>query len=74
VKTVGADMVSDTAKASMGAEDFSVMLEKVPGAYVWLGAGEACPPLHHASFDFNDALLPIGAQLFVNMALESLQE
>lgn len=73
LQTVGSDgMVSDTCPASMGAEDFSYMLEQKPGAYVFLGAGESSPALHHPTFDFNDALLPVGAELFVNMALQSL--
>jgi len=72
VKTVGQAHVTSNAKASMGAEDFSVFLEQRPGCYVWLGAGVDAAPLHHPAFDFNDALLPIGAQLYVNMALESL--
>ena len=45
-------------------EDFSVMLERVPGAYAWLGTGEPAHPKgvrHNPHFDFNDEALPIGA-------------
>ncbi len=45
-------------------EDFSVMLERVPGAYAWLGTGEPAHPesVHHnPHFAFNDEALPIGA-------------
>lgn len=73
LRTVGDALVTETCQASMGAEDFSYMLEQKPGAYVFLGAGESSPTLHHPTFDFNDSLLPIGAELFVNMALESLE-
>jgi len=74
IKTVGKDRVTQDCKASMGAEDFSHMLEKKKGAYVFVGAGEKTAPLHHPQFDFNDDLLNVGAELFVNMAMESLKE
>ena len=47
----------------MGAEDFAYFLQERPGCYVWLGNGETdgdCR-LHNPRYDFNDALLPIGA-------------
>ena len=67
---------------SMGAEDFSYMLQVKPGAYIFLGNGEgdhramghgAGPcTLHNPSYDFNDALLPIGAAVWVTLAREWL--
>ena len=55
----------------MGAEDFSYMLLVKPGCYAFIGNGEgqhrdighgAGPcMLHNPSYDFNDALLPLGA-------------
>jgi len=50
----------------MGAEDFSYMLNARPGAFLFLGQGEAAP-LHHAGFDFNDAVAPVGASFFARM-------
>jgi hippurate hydrolase len=52
------------------AEDFAFMLQRVPGAYVWVGSrkGESSPPLHHPSFDFNDEALPAGAALLASLA------
>jgi len=52
------------------AEDFSFMLQRVPGAYVWVGSrkGSASPSLHHPSFDFNDEALPAGAALLASLA------
>src|SRR5690606_35879581 len=43
-------------KPSMGAEDFAFMLEKKPGAYIWLGSEREGqnPVLHSPRFDFND--------------------
>ena len=37
----------------MGAEDFSYLLEKRPGAYLFLGIGDAAG-LHNTNYDFND--------------------
>ncbi|MBT6733116.1 MAG: M20/M25/M40 family metallo-hydrolase, partial [Acidiferrobacteraceae bacterium] len=50
----------------MGAEDFSFMLEKVPGCYLFIGngAGEGVCMVHNPSYDFNDEILPIGATYF----------
>ena len=55
------------------SEDFAFMLEARPGAYLWLGQGAgtrdgATPPLHHPSYDFNDAVLPLGITWFVQVA------
>ncbi|OOY13014.1 amidohydrolase [Thioclava marina] len=50
----------------MGAEDFAYMLEARPGAYGFIGNGDSAP-LHHAQYDFNDAILPAGASWFVGM-------
>ena len=51
----------------MASEDFSFMLEKVPGCYLNIGNGEgagACE-VHNPAYDFNDAALPLGAAFFV---------
>jgi hippurate hydrolase len=58
----------------MGSEDFSYMLKEKPGAYIWLGAGEDAEKLHSAHYDFNDALLPIGAEYWANLAETILVE
>jgi hippurate hydrolase len=52
------------------AEDFAFMLQRVPGAYIWVGSrkGESSPSLHHPSFDFNDEALPAGAALLASLA------
>ena len=61
--------VRDNVQASMGAEDFSYMLEKVPGAMVWLGNGGEDGNgvgLHNSRYDFNDMAIPFGVSFFVN--------
>ena len=50
----------------MGAEDFSYMLQKRPGAYLFMGQGEAAG-LHHPKFNFNDEAAPYGASYFVRL-------
>ena len=53
------------------SEDFAFMLQKVPGAYIWLGQGHSQGnsfPLHHPRYDFNDEVLPKGAALLAALA------
>lgn len=52
--------------ADMGAEDFSYMLEKRPGCYLFMGQGDG-PGLHNATYNFNDEVAPIGASFFVRL-------
>ncbi len=63
---VGADHVVRDLAPSMGAEDFSFMLQVRPGAYLRLGQGgaESGMFLHNTRYDFNDEVLPYGAGLF----------
>ncbi|TAF79806.1 MAG: amidohydrolase [Curvibacter sp.] len=78
---VGADKVY-TQEPTMGAEDFSFMLQAKPGCYAFIGNGDgdhrtmghgAGPcTLHNPSYDFNDELLPLGATFWVRLAEEWL--
>jgi len=63
----GEHAVQDNTRPSMGAEDFSYMLEKVPGAMVWLGngGGPGTVSLHNSRYDFNDMAIPFGVSFFV---------
>ncbi|MEM7438986.1 MAG: M20 aminoacylase family protein [Pseudomonadota bacterium] len=56
---------------SMGAEDFSYMLEKVPGSFLYVGNGDT-PELHHPEYDFDDEAAPFGASFFVKVAETAL--
>ena len=51
----------------MASEDFSFMLEQVPGCYVNIGngVGESGCEVHNPAYDFNDRALPLGAAFFV---------
>ncbi len=79
----GPENVTYPVTPSMGAEDFSFMLEKVPGCYLFLGNGDGdhrtqghglgpCT-LHNGSYDFNDELIPIGATYWVKLATSWLR-
>jgi len=62
-RALGADKVTTDDPALMGAEDFAYMLQARPGAYIWLGGGDAdvdSPSLHAPTYDFNDAAIPAG--------------
>ncbi|MCB1390005.1 MAG: amidohydrolase [Rhodobacteraceae bacterium] len=65
---VAAEVGSDAGECEpvMGAEDFSYMLERRPGAYLFLGQGEGAG-LHHPRYDFNDAVAPVGASFFARL-------
>ena len=77
VDTFGADKLDEPRFATMGAEDFAFYLEKVPGAYVWLGVNpsdsERYPALHSPHYDFNDDALPTGIELMCGLALRYLE-
>ena len=61
---VGADHVVHDMEPSMGAEDFSFMLQVKPGAYMRIGqGGEGSCFLHNSRYDFNDEILPLGVGL-----------
>jgi hippurate hydrolase len=73
-KTYGKSSINKDEKPTMTSEDFSYMLEQKPGAYIWLGAGEKSEKLHSPYYDFNDELLPIGANFWASLAENILSE
>ena len=66
---VGESCVNEKPTPSMGAEDFSFMLQEKPGCYIWIGNGssENSCLLHNPHYDFNDAILPVGAAYWVKL-------
>lgn len=50
----------------MGGEDFSYMLEKRPGAYIFMGNGDT-PSCHHPAYDFDDEGIPYGVSLWAKL-------
>jgi len=83
IDIIGADKVK-AQEPTMGAEDFSFMLEAKPGAYCFIANGEGdhraighgggpCT-LHNPSYDFNDDLIPLGATYWVELATKWLAQ
>ena len=62
----GEDHVITDNGREMGAEDFSYMLEKRPGAYLFIGQGDTAG-LHHAAYNFDDEIAPVGASFFARI-------
>ena len=80
-RIVGKDNVM-VQEPTMGAEDFSFMLQAKPGAYCFIangdgshremGHGEGPCMLHNPSYDFNDDLIPLGGTYWVELATQWL--
>jgi amidohydrolase len=64
---VGEANVDRNKPPAVASEDFSFMLEKVPGAYINLGNGEDSAPVHNPRYNFNDAAIPFGSALFARI-------
>ncbi len=72
---VGKEKIFDNPTPSMVTEDFSYMLQKLPGCYIWLGTGSSkgiTPCLHSSNFDFNDNVLKIGAAYWIKLVEKEL--
>jgi amidohydrolase len=77
IDIVGEDKVL-AQEPTMGAEDFSFMLQAKPGAYCFIANGDGTHrdmghgggpcTLHNPSYDFNDDLIPLGATYWVRLA------
>jgi metal-dependent amidase/aminoacylase/carboxypeptidase family protein len=60
----------------MISEDFGAFLQVVPGNFAFLGNGMAGEqggtPLHNSAYDFNDAVLPVGARYLAEIVRTKL--
>ena len=69
---IGEENVIRDLAPSMGAEDFSFMLQQRPGAYARLGQGGEGDGhgsfLHNSRYDFNDGVIAIGAGYLAALA------
>lgn len=58
----------------MGGEDFSLYLEKIPGAFLFVGVGNAekgiIYPQHHPKFDMDERALAYGTEIMVRAAFK----
>lgn len=71
---VGEDNVSRDLPPGTGSEDFSYMLEEVPGCYLLLGNKDAThtQPVHNPGYDFNDDSAVYGASFFARVVEKTL--
>jgi amidohydrolase len=70
----GAGKVDPNYPPNMASEDFSFMLQKKPGAYLFIGNGPEGGGriLHNPLYDFNDEILPIGASYWARLVETSM--
>jgi amidohydrolase len=80
VRTIAIGLLGEGCLApsvqSMGGEDFSYMVQKAPGALIWLGAqipGEERPH-HNPCFDIDERVLPIGTALLAQITVNTLEK
>ena len=61
----------------MGAEDFSVYMEHIPGVYGYLGIRNKVKGIeciaHHPSFDVDESVLYTGAAIYAQFAVDYLE-
>ena len=63
-------------KPVLGAEDFSYYLQKIPGAFMFIGAGNAAKgivhPHHHPKFDIDEDAMVYGVEILARSAIDLL--
>ena len=66
---VGEKNVISEIDPSMGGEDFSYLLNEKPGSYLYIGQKDAdhAAHLHTTKYDFNDNVLPLGVNFWVEL-------
>ena len=70
---VGPERVVAPFPPVTGSEDFAYYLEKKPGCFLRLGNGDGAM-LHHPKYDFNDAILTVGAAYWTRLAERFLSD
>ena len=73
---VGEERVRRDLPPGTGSEDFSFMLEEVPGCYLLIGNGDGkeVRPVHNPGYDFNDDALALGASFFARVVEAQLRD
>jgi hippurate hydrolase len=65
-EVVGDTNVNTAVAPMMGAEDFAYMLEKRPGAFIFIGNGDSAG-LHHPAYNFNDEAIQYGTSYWIRL-------
>ncbi|MEO8716028.1 MAG: M20 aminoacylase family protein [Acetobacteraceae bacterium] len=68
----GEDKIDRDRAPASASEDFSFMLEQIPGAYINLGNGEQSAPVHNSAYNFNDEAIPYGSALWARLVERKL--
>ena len=74
IAVLGRDKVVNLPEPSLGAEDFAEMLQEVPGCMFRLGVAgkDGCRPLHHGSFNPDEASIATGVSVLAGALLGQL--
>ena len=67
----GEERVDQSWSPAMGGEDFSFMLNEVPGAMIFVGNGPSAG-LHHPKYDFNDEAMSWGCSYWTTLVRQRL--
>ncbi|MCL4144402.1 UNVERIFIED_CONTAM: hypothetical protein GTU68_031769, partial [Idotea baltica] len=70
-EVAGTDKVTTDMPANLGGEDFSFMLNEVPGAMINIGNGPSAG-LHHPAYDFNDDVIAWGCSYWTTLVRQRL--
>jgi amidohydrolase len=72
-KAIGENHYFPVPRPSMGGEDFSYYLEKVPGCFFFVGVEpsdkDTYPPLHSDRYDFTDDAISVGMKMFIELVM-----
>jgi amidohydrolase len=78
VKDIDPDSIIDAAHQTMGSEDFSFMMQDIPGCFVMVGSANHEKGLdyghHHPKFDIDESCLPYAVALMAQGAVEILSQ
>jgi amidohydrolase len=74
--TVAGSSVDPNAEPITGGEDFAYMMERRPGAFIFLGNGTQedghAHNVHTPKYDFNDRSIPFGVEYWVKLVQQEL--
>jgi hippurate hydrolase len=73
---VGAERTDPNLNPLPGGEDFSFMLQQVPGCYAFIGNGfgDSDEFVHAPRYDFNDGIIASGVNYWVELAKAELED
>jgi amidohydrolase len=70
---VGKENVNSNVTLVTGAEDFALMLEEKPGAFMFVGNGMDGGSAHSPTYNFNDECIPFGVGYWISLVQQELK-